>query len=171
MRRLEIVQYDIGWPDKYKVESEKLKEIFGEELVNINHIGSTSIPEMVAKPIIDMLIEVQDINKIDYFNHRMIEHGYLPRGENGIKGRRYFIKESKVKRTFHIHIYQAGAKELSEHLAFRDFLIENKVEREKYKALKQSLLQEYGEDVKGYQERKAPLVKVLTEKALKWANE
>jgi GrpB-like predicted nucleotidyltransferase (UPF0157 family) len=167
MRKLEVVPYDKEWSEIY----EKIKEVFGGELLNIYHIGSTSVPGMVAKPIVDILVEVQEINKVDSFNSYMIKHGYAPRGENGIDGRRFFIKENNYKRTHHLHIYKTGAKEIVKHLAFRDYLIENQNELERYKDLKQDLSQNYPDNVKLYQEKKSLLVNELSEKALLWANE
>lgn len=171
MRKVEVVPYDKEWSEIYVAESEKIKEVFVGELLNIYHIGSTSVPGMVAKPIIDILVEVQEINKVDSFNSYMIKQGYEPRGENGIEGRRYFIKENDYKRTHHLHIYQTGAKEIVKHLAFRDYLIENQNESERYKELKQDLSQKFPDNAKLYQEKKSSLVNELTEKALFWANE
>lgn len=146
----------------------KIKKIFGAELLHINHIGSTSVPGMVAKPIVDILVEVQDIKNIDSFNSDMKKFGYTPRGENGIPGRRYFIKGDH-KRTHHIHIYQTGAEAITKHLAFRDYLIENQNEVQAYSKLKQELSREYPDNVKLYQEKKSSFVNELTEKALIWA--
>jgi GrpB-like predicted nucleotidyltransferase (UPF0157 family)/ADP-ribose pyrophosphatase YjhB (NUDIX family) len=171
MRKVEVVPYDKEWTEIYIAESEKIKEVFGGELLNIYHFGSTSVPGMVAKPIIDILVEVQDINKVDSFNSYIIKQGYAPRGENDIEGRRYFIKGNDIKRTHHLHIYQTGAKEIAKHLAFRDYLIENQNESERYKELKKDLSYNYPDNVKLYQEKKSSLVNELTEKALFWANE
>ncbi|MFS0672070.1 GrpB family protein [Ornithinibacillus sp. 179-J 7C1 HS] len=164
-----MVPYNPNWIIEYEFEAKKLKEIFGKELLHIYHIGSTSIPGMVAKPIIDILVEVQDIGNVDSFNKIMMKFGYLPRGENGISGRRYFQKESHSKRTHHVHIYQAGAKEISQHLVFRDYLIEFKKEAEKYKNLKLEILQSSTE-VCMYQQLKAELITNLTANAIRWAS-
>lgn len=170
MRRAEVVSYNKNWLGQFIEESESIKEIFGEELLNIYHIGSTSVPGMVAKPIIDILIEVQDINNVDSYNCYMIEQGYIPKGEHGIEGRKYFIKGNENRRTHHIHIYQTGAEEIIKHLAFRDYLIENQNAFERYKERKQKLSQDYHDHIKLYQEKKAELVIELTEKAVSWAN-
>ncbi|MFC7686404.1 GrpB family protein [Ureibacillus sp. GCM10028918] len=169
MRKAKVYLYDKNWIIAFSQESELIKGIFGGELLNIYHIGSTSIPGMAAKPIIDILIEVQEINTVDSFNREMKKLGYIPRGENGIKNRRYFVKEKDDKRTHHIHIYQTGAKEIIKHLAFRDYLIENQTEAEQYKVIKQEISQIYPHNVKLYQEQKSLVVNNLTEKALLWA--
>lgn len=171
MRKLELISYNENWVKDFSGESIIIKRIFDSNLLNIYHIGSTSIPGMVAKPVIDILIEVQDINEIDSYTSEMKTLGYIARGENGIKDRRYFVKEKDYKRTHHVHIYQIGAKEIIQHLAFRDYLIEYQHEAEKYKNKKQEISKMHLGDIKLYQEKKSSFVNELTEKALMWANE
>ena len=170
MRKVELIPFKESWAKKFSEESKRLKEIYDGELLNIHHIGSTSIPGMLAKPIIDILIEVQNIENIDLFNNNMKKLGYVPRGENGIVGRRYFIKENDNIRTHHVHIYQTGASEISKHLIFRDYLIENQHEAERYKEHKGNIYQTCSDNVKLYQEKKASLIFELTENGLNWAN-
>lgn len=76
----------------FRVEADRIVAVLDQEVVAIHHIGSTAIPGISAKPIIDMLVEVQDIEKIDDFNEKMIKRGYRPQGEFGVAGRRFFIK-------------------------------------------------------------------------------
>lgn len=104
----------------FKEEAAKLQTIFGNEIVDIHHIGSTSVPGLKAKPIIDIMPVVRDINTVDNYNIYMQEIGYEPKGENGIPKRRYFQKGGE-NRTHHVHIYQTGSYEIKRHLAFRDY--------------------------------------------------
>lgn len=120
MRKLELLPFDKNWTENFKEESKRIKEIYGRELLKIHHIGSTSIPGMIAKPVLDILVEVQDISNVDYFNNEMKKLGYRPRGENGIGGRRFFTKENNNKRRHHVHIFQTGANQIVKHLVFRD---------------------------------------------------
>lgn len=93
MRRAEIAPWTEEWNELYRKEEGILQSIFSNELLEIHHIGSTSVPQIgFAKPIIDILIVVKDINKVDDYNAPMILIGYEPRGEQGIVGRRYFPK-------------------------------------------------------------------------------
>lgn len=93
MRKTEIAPWTKSWFDLYHDEAALLKSIFSNEIVDIHHIGSTSVPQVgFAKPIIDILIIVQEIFKVDDCNEEMILEGYKPRGEQGICGRRYFSK-------------------------------------------------------------------------------
>lgn len=170
MRKLVLLPYNEIWARSFSEESKRIKAVYGGELLNIHHIGSTSIREMIAKPIVDILVEVQDINNVDSFNNEMKKLGYVSRGENCIEGRRYFIKENDNKRTHHVHVYQSGAYEINKHLAFRDYLIKNQYEAERYKDLKRNLYKDCSDNVKLYQEKKAALISELTKNALNWAN-
>ena len=170
MRKLELIPYKKDWAENFKEESKKIQEVFNEELLAVHHIGSTAIPRMLAKPIIDILVEVQNIKSVDSFNFKMNELGYISKGENGIVGRRFFVKYKNNNRTHHVHIYQSGECEISKHLMFRDYLIENSYEAERYNKLKASLYKDAAITVDVYQEKKSPLVNELTESAINWAN-
>lgn len=92
-------------------------------ITNIHHIGSTSVPGLMAKPVIDILVEVGTINVVDSYNEAMKKQiGYLPKGENGIPNRRYFSKGGD-NRTHQVHVYQQGDEKIASHLMFRDYLI------------------------------------------------
>jgi GrpB-like predicted nucleotidyltransferase (UPF0157 family) len=83
-RVVEIVPYDARWIGRFEEEADLLRSIFGEEVAAVHHIGSTSIPGMMAKPIIDVLLEVRDIDRVDAFNEAMVRLGYEARGEFGL---------------------------------------------------------------------------------------
>ncbi|WP_163539867.1 GrpB family protein [Gracilibacillus sp. YIM 98692] len=168
MRKVEIMPYDEAWPEKYLEASEEIKTVLGQELLYLYHIGSTSIPGMAAKPIIDILAEVQDIQRIDDYNNEMVKQGYTPKGENGIEGRRYFVKGNDEERTHHVHIFETGSKEIIKHLAFREYLTYHEQDMERYKKVKEDLAEKYPENVKLYQEEKASLIDELNQKALDW---
>lgn len=104
---IEVVPHNPKWKEEYKKEAEKIFRIMYYEMVEISHIGSTSISKIYAKPIIDILIEVKDINKIDKYNDEMEKLGYIAKGEYGIEGRRFFMK-GLYNRTHHIHIFETG---------------------------------------------------------------
>ncbi|WP_413376587.1 GrpB family protein [Alkalihalobacillus sp. 1P02AB] len=109
MRKTNIQPYRLEWKQAYLEEEQLLKEIFNKEIIEIFHIGSTSVAAILyAKPIIDILIEVKDINNVEQKNQVMQQNGYLVKGENGISGRRYFSKGCGNTRTHHIHIYETG---------------------------------------------------------------
>ncbi len=89
MRKVEVTPYNKNWPLMYEEEAKKLREIFGPEIIEIYHIGSTSIDGLIAKPVIDIMPVVKDVDRVDDFNPTMIDIGYEPKGENGLPGRRF----------------------------------------------------------------------------------
>ena len=103
-RIVEVVPHDPNWEKIFKEEAKKIKKIFKEIFIDIHHIGSTAIPLIKAKPIIDIMVEVEDINKVDIYNKQMEELGYVALGEYGIPKRRFFQKGGN-KRTHHVHIF------------------------------------------------------------------
>ncbi len=149
------------------VEATKLNHIFGNELVAIHHFGSTSVPGLKAKPIIDIMPVVKDINNVDKYNREMQKIGYEARGENGLTGRRYFQKGGD-NRTHHVHIYQIGSYDIKRHLAFRDYLIAHPNEMKNYGDTKARLAQQYPFDIESYIKGKDDLAKAIEREALVW---
>ncbi|WP_281255765.1 GrpB family protein [Shouchella patagoniensis] len=92
MRVVEVIDYQPSWEDSYKQESIKLEQVFQEDMIGIYHIGSTSVPGLAAKPIIDLLIVLKSVEDADKKTAAIEKLGYEARGENGIAGRRYFQK-------------------------------------------------------------------------------
>jgi GrpB-like predicted nucleotidyltransferase (UPF0157 family) len=133
-REMVVVPYNDMWSVMYEKEKNILLDILGNLIIDIQHFGSTSIKGLSAKPIIDIMIVVNDINQIDEYNHVMEGHGYSVRGECGIEGRRYFVKlcpDNSGNHTHHIHIYQKGNPHISDELMFRDYLrIDNEAFKE-----------------------------------------
>ena len=170
MRKVEIRSYSENWIDMFMEEAEKLNVIFEHEMIAIDHIGSTSVPGLKAKPIIDIMAVVKDIHNVDKYNIEMRKIGYVPKGENGIVQRRYFQKGGD-NRTHHVHIYQIGSSEITRHLAFRDYLIAHPDEMKKYGTLKQNLAHQFPYNIDSYIEGKDAFVKDMERKALEWYKE
>lgn len=168
-RKVEVLPYQEGWALKYFEEAEQIKAILEKELISIHHIGSTSIIGMSAKPIIDILVEVKEIAKVDDYNKMMESLDYSSKGENGIKGRRYFQKGG-MDRTHHIHIYGTGNQEINRHLNFRDFLIENQEQAKAYANLKEKLAIAYPYDIESYIKGKDAFIKTVDLAAQMWKN-
>ncbi|HEY3423122.1 MAG TPA: GrpB family protein [Methanocellaceae archaeon] len=165
---IEQVSHDPEWDNEYRREAQKLCEILGDEIVAVHHIGSTSIPDITAKPVIDILGEARRIEDIDIHNEAMARQGYQARGEFGLPGRRFFVK-GVPKRTHHVHIFQAGSPEIYRHLAFRDYMIAHPDDARKYSELKQKLAIQYKGDIDGYCDGKDAFVKEMERKAIAWA--
>jgi GrpB-like predicted nucleotidyltransferase (UPF0157 family) len=152
----------------FEREAAKIADIFGPELMAIYHIGSTSVPGLSAKPIIDMMPLVRNIEQVTAFNPAMIRLGYEPRGEYGIPGRRYFIKGGDEHRSHHVHTFQQDHLEVARHLDFRDYLTAHPAEAQQYAALKAGLARQFPHNIEGYMAGKDAFIKKIIEKAQLW---
>lgn len=157
MRTIIVVPYDDKWPEMFEAESLLLKTLLGGVAKSIHHIGSTSVPGLSAKPVIDILLEVSDINKLDRYNSAMNHAGYIARGENGISGRRYFIKDGD-QRSHQVHAFAVGDMQVVRHLAFRDYLRKNRVIAGEYAEIKLSAALLSKNDVHRYSALKANFI-------------
>jgi GrpB-like predicted nucleotidyltransferase (UPF0157 family) len=164
-----VKNYDEDWVQLFKNEAKDIWVIFKDEILGIHHIGSTAVPNLKAKPIIDIMPLVKDIEIVDWFNEKMIEIGYEPLGEFGIRGRRYFRKGGE-NRTHQVHIFQSDNEfEIERHLAVRDYLRSHIKEAIKYGELKERLASKFPKDIEGYSAGKAEFVKNLERKAIVWS--
>lgn len=162
-----VVPYTSAWIDRYHQEVALLRGVFGEELVEIHHIGSTSVPGLQAKPIIDMLPLVRQIERVDGFNDAMAALGYEAMGELGIAGRRYFRKGGD-DRTHQAHVFQVDDPNIERHLAFRDYLRAHPAVAAQYGELKATLAQQFPTDIYGYMDGKDAFVKAVEQEAVLW---
>ncbi len=161
-----VVDYQPQWPEEFLKESKYIQTILGDNCVAIYHIGSTSVPGLAAKPIIDMMPLVKDLTLVDGQAFAFEEIGYEYLGEFGIKGRRYLRKGGDV-RTHQIHIFeQSDTYNTSRHLAFRNYLRTHEKEREEYARLKKSLAEKFPYDIQSYCDGKDAFIKELEKKAL-----
>ncbi|ELK44353.1 GrpB family protein [Halobacillus sp. BAB-2008] len=163
-----VKDYEESWPVLFKEEAEKLRAVWKGELAAIHHIGSTAVPGLKAKPVIDIMPVVEQIEKVDDYNESLLALGYEPLGEMGIPGRRYFRKGGE-NRTHQIHVFQKdNHHEIDRHLAVRDYLRAHEEAAAAYGALKASLALEFPKDIAGYSAGKDDFVKELERKALDW---
>lgn len=157
MREIVVVPYDEKWPEMFKVESFLIKALLGDLVENVHHIGSTSVPGLSAKPVIDILLEVSDINQLDKYNSAMVNSGYVARGENGIAGRRFFIKGGD-QRSHHVHAFSVGDTQILTHLAFRNYLRKNRDIALDYSEVKYAAAAQCKNDAHRYSEFKMDFI-------------
>ncbi|MDC3413244.1 GrpB family protein [Aquibacillus sp. 3ASR75-11] len=167
MRKVEVLPHQAEWSKMFREESKRIKNVFEEEILNIFHIGSTAIPNINAKPVIDIMVEVINIENVNNFNNDMEQLGYEVLGENGISRRRFFRKGGD-NRTHHVHIFEQGNEEISRHLTFRDYMIAHPEEAVKYSQLKQNLAGKFPNNIEKYIEGKNHFIKEIDNKAEKW---
>ncbi len=166
--KIEVVEYSCTWEKMYEEEAAQIRIILGDHLVEIYHIGSTSVQGLKSKPIIDMMPVVKDISAIDKYNNGFKAIGYECMGEFGIPGRRYFRKGGD-NRTHQIHMFEKNNQlDIVRHLAVRDYLRTHNEIAYSYGKLKAELAVKYPNDIDGYCDGKDAFVKRMEETALVW---
>ncbi|MHA1636991.1 MAG: GrpB family protein [Candidatus Thorarchaeota archaeon] len=168
VRRIEVVPHKPEWSEMYHSEAKKIRNALDFEVITLYHIGSTSIPHIRAKPIIDILAEVHDIEKMDSFNNELKEIGYKARGENGLPGRRYYIKDTDSRRTHHLHIFQIDNPEVQRLVDLRDYLITHPEDADIYSEMKERLVIENSGNRDSYVDGKNGFIKELNRRAKDW---
>ena len=169
-RQVTVIPYDPQWPASFERSAREVKAALGDNLLVIHHIGSTSIPGIHAKPIIDMLAVASDLRGIDDYADRMGRIGYEGMGEFGISGRRYFRRDNSAGvRTEQVHVFAMESPHVSRHLAFRDFLRSHPKLAQEYSQLKQRLAAAYPLNIEAYMDGKDPFIRQAEAKALEWA--
>ena len=167
MRKIELVNYCDSWPIDYEVEVKSLKELIKGNFIRAFHIGSTAIVGMKAKPIIDILIEVEYLSKLDIEKENFEKKGYEVKGEYGIEGRRFFQKRID-KRTHHVHMFEAGSIEIERHRLFVAFMNSHPNKAKEYQTLKENLCSLFDKDPKTYTEGKSNYIKNIDSEAYSW---
>ena len=169
MKKIEVVPHTSEWRNIFEAEAKLIAAALGGNVVAIHHIGSTSIPGIYAKPVIDLLIEVKNITEVDSQSAAMQSLGYEVMGEFGISGRRYFRKDNREEiRTHQIHIFESGSAQVKRHLAFRDYLIAHPADAQKYSELKRTLAARHSQNMDGYIDGKDEFIKETDRKAARW---
>lgn len=135
---IEIVPYNPEWPQDFAAESALIQRALGENCITIHHVGSTSIPGMRAKPIIDMIPVVKDIAEVDNASAAMMQLGYEVKGEAGMLFRRFFTKATE-NLSCNVHVYEADAGEVDRLIKFRDWLRTHQEDANEYARLKSEL--------------------------------
>lgn len=165
---MSVVDYDPRWPKAYESEIAEIRNVLGDVIVRAHHIGSTAVPGLPAKPLIDILLEVHDLALLDARDGAMRTIGYEPRGECGIPGRRYYRKGGDA-RTHHVHAFGAGDPHVAEHLAFRDYLCAHPGIAEDYARIKRAAATRHRNDPEGYAAYKRKFVADAVRAACLWA--
>ncbi|MEX0683100.1 MAG: GrpB family protein [Dehalococcoidia bacterium] len=166
-----IVDYDPRWPGMFAEESARIVDAIGEWLKGIQHIGSTSVPGLAAKPIVDIMPGLRSLDDAPQFVPAMeaIGYQYIPEYEDNLPERRYFVRPPgrgyHIERLFHVHAVETTSTFWQRHLAFRDNLRAHPDACEEYAALKRRLATEYGPDREGYTEAKSEFIRGIEEKA------
>ncbi len=155
-REIVILDYDPRWQDKYQAHKHTIANALGDVALRIEHIGSTSVPGLAAKPIIDMLLMVEDSGNEASYLPKLKAAGYV------LRVREPDFHEHRMLRTperdVHIHVFSPGSPEIERYLTFRDRLRRNAHERQRYETTKRSLAAQSWPDMNAYADAKTEVI-------------
>ena len=167
-REVELVPHNPEWSEQADMEISRLMEGLSFPIIGIYHIGSTSIPGIKAKPILDFVMEVEDlddaINSIAEFEVLKYEN----KGEFGIPGRQFFTRDTDGERSHHLHVFQQGHPDIERHTIFRDYLRANPNAAREYEKLKEKLAKRFPKQSSNYTAAKSDFILSMDEVARYW---
>ncbi|MCX6376753.1 MAG: GrpB family protein [Armatimonadetes bacterium] len=163
-----ITPYDPEWSRMFARLGASLRNALGDVALRIDHIGSTSIPGLAAKPIIDVQVSVASFDPLDAYRVPLESLGYVWKSDNPELTKRYF-RESPGDRRTHIHVRRAGSFSEQFAVLFRDYMRAHPEDAARYASLKCRLADEFGEDRHGYVDAKGPFIWDTIRKADDWA--
>ncbi|MFO0685565.1 MAG: GrpB family protein [Sandaracinus sp.] len=164
-----LLPHDPAWAEAARREAERFTACLPAGAVtHVHPIGSTSIPGIRAKPILDLLPVAPRLEALDEAAAALEAAGYVAWGEYGLPGRRFFTRDEDGRRVAHLHCYAEGSPEITRHLAFRDYLRAHPDVARAYDEEKQRAVRAKSDSL-GYHEEKSAFVKRLEGEALAWA--
>jgi GrpB-like predicted nucleotidyltransferase (UPF0157 family) len=157
--RIEIVAYDPRWPVLFEAEHAQIVAALGDMIDHLEHIGSTSVPGLAAKPIIDLLATVSHLDTPEVYAERLAGLGYAFFSVLGTADRYTFGKG--IPHTHHLHIVAHGGEEHERLIAFRDYLRAHPETTQRYEALKRSLAERYRNNRQAYSQAKTEFIQSI----------
>lgn len=165
-QHITVTDYNPAWLDLFEEEAKRIRKILGKNCKALYHIGSTAVPGLAAKPIIDIMPVVQNISEVDKLREMFEQIGYEYMGEFGISGRRY-LRKGGDERTYQIYIFDVNnTADIYSHLAFRNYLRRHEKTCIAYSELKKKLAEEFPYDIDSYCNGKEAFIKDIEAKAL-----
>jgi GrpB-like predicted nucleotidyltransferase (UPF0157 family) len=166
--RVEIVPYDPAWPEQFAELGRELRAGLGDIALRIDHVGSTAVPGLAAKPIIDVQVSVAAFEPLAAFKQPLERLGYVFRADNPERTKRYF-REPQGRRRTHVHVRRAGSFSEQWALLFRDYLRAHPEEAAGYEAVKRRLAIQFEDDRHAYTDAKVSPMWAIIRQADDWA--
>ena len=160
-KHIVVLPYDEKWKQDFIDIKNEIMDAIGTFAIAIEHVGSTSVEGLAAKPIIDIDVVVKSGN-VERAIRALENIGYIHEGNLGIEGREAFAYEGKEHlQAHHLYVCPENSEELRRHLAFREYLRTNQVAREKYGSIKLEAAKLYPDDIEKYIEYKSPIIEEI----------
>ena len=160
--KVNVVPYDAAWQDDFKKIKNEIEVVAGDLILDIQHVGSTSVIGLCAKPCIDIDVVIGDYSIFEEVKSRLSNIGYIHEGDLGIKDREAFKYFDKPHlKSHHLYVCPIYSAELHRHIRFRDFLRENPEVMEKYANTKRAAAKLYPENIDKYIEHKSPCIEEI----------
>ena len=161
-KKVIVVPYDKAWKSAFEEIKKEIERVIGDLIIRIEHVGSTSVEGLSAKPIIDIDVVIKDYSVFATVVQKLETIGYIHEGDLGIKDREAFKYTDKPHLMMH-HLYVCPqySEELHRHITFRDFLRSNPEAVRKYSLIKEKAAELFPNDIDGYIEYKSPCIKEL----------
>lgn len=157
-----VLPYDKKWKSDFEAIRKEIIDAIGDLIIGIEHVGSTSVEGLSAKPCIDIDVVMKDYSVFNTIVSKLEAIGYIYEGNLGIEGREAFKYFNKPHlQTHHLYVCPQQSKELHRHLTFRDFLRSNPEAVKKYGAVKEKAAQLFPDDIEKYIEYKSPCIEEL----------
>lgn len=155
------------WEILFRKEKKILLENFPNLILEVSHGGSTAIPGIVAKPIIDIFIAIKSLEDAETIKNELEKLGYEYRGSRSVPERILYVKGNPELRTHHLHFVEVNSDEWKNHILIRDYFLKHPDEANKYGKLKEKLAQKYPNNRESYTHAKDEFIKSIIEKAKK----
>jgi GrpB-like predicted nucleotidyltransferase (UPF0157 family) len=160
-----IADYDRRWPALFEEETARILDAIGRWLVDVQHVGSTAVPGLAAKPVIDIMPGIRDLADAPHCIGPLetLGYEYMPQFEDEMPFRRYFRKGEP--RSHHLHMVEPGSDFWQRHILFRDYLRAHPQAARQYAQVKRRLAAQFGSDREGYTEAKSGFIQDIEERA------
>lgn len=163
-----MLPHDPRWSRRFAREGARLLRLFAGAALGVHHVGSTAVPGLDAKPVLDVLLVGRDLAALDARRGRLEADGYRWLGEHGLPRRRYLEAHRRERGSVHVHAFAAGDPEIARHLDFRDYLLHHPQRAAANGSLKRRLAARYGADRAGYSEAKTAFIRETEALARAW---
>ena len=163
--KVSVVPYDEAWGEAFEQIKKEIIAAAGDLILSVEHVGSTSVPSLCAKPCIDIDVVIEDYSAFDAVVLALSKIGYIHEGDLGIKDREAFKYSGKMHlMKHHLYVCPKDSAELYRHIAFRELLRSDADAREEYGRVKETAARLYPEDIDKYIEFKSPCIEKLYKK-------